>query len=109
MEVALEHISVISSMYQIEALEGQLSDAINSLKEEFNHGLKIGWQEQVSLHYVIRPVSSIDSRCNISTSSALGDKNKESETTTLFSPSTTKFICLEHAHDYFKVSIFFMM
>jgi hypothetical protein len=105
MEVALEHISVISSTYQIEALEGQLSDAINSLKEEFNHGLKIGWQEQVSLHYVIRPVSSIDSRCNISTCSALGDKNKESETTTLFSPSTTKFICVEHAHDYFKTKL----
>ena len=107
LEIYLNRICIASRHFEVKQLKGQIETCdlshvpgnIDSIPS-----LKIGWQERVSLHYLVVPIEVNNTSISFSTLSfSSGDK------TVLQSQSNgaqvTDFMCLERAHEIFMVSL----
>ncbi len=100
LNILVNKISVASKLYEIEKLMGNdIEDIIDAKKSEL--GQSIGLREQVTMHYLIKPITATDrkslvSECHLGNSEVLESAKN--------SAKVTDFICLEYAHDKFKVS-----
>lgn len=93
----MEKLSITSRHYRIERLLGQLGDA----KEE-PAPPQIGWQERLTMHYRIIPRDISTNSCTVSECHFMEGNSGQSSTPTM---TSTDYLCLEHAHDDFQVSV----
>lgn len=118
LEINFNNICVISRHFEVKQLQGQLiSDDVSSSLIPIDDNpkpspLKVGWQERVTLHYLVAPVAETDGLCNISMLPFLKDGNASlQDGSATFSDISlgvgklTDFICRERAHDVFSVSV----
>lgn len=100
LNILVNKISIASKNYEIKRLiANDIEDIIDAKKSEL--GQSIGLREQVTIHYLIKPISTVDrksliSECHLGSNEALESENNGAK--------VTDFICLEYAHDKFKVS-----
>ena len=110
LDINLDKVCIASRYYRVKQLVRQLGESEDLGSEtdlEVHLGseatLEIGWQEQVTLHYLITPLEPDEvaytlSECRIAKNSLI------------YSPLTntnslvTDFVCLEHSHEHFLVS-----
>lgn len=110
LEINLNKICIASRHFEIKQLLGQIdSQDISQGKmgnNEVSPYLKIGWQERVTLHYLVVPIETSTSSVIFSTLSFAMDKNVEPESQPQLSNGAhvTDFMCRERAHDVFSVS-----
>ena len=91
LDIILNKVCVASKCYSIKPMAGQTAEVDNK---------SIGWQEQVTLHYLISPLDVTESKSMYSQCLINGQESLKKKTDSL----VTDFICLEHAHDNFVVS-----
>lgn len=98
LDIFVNNISVASKLYKVKPLVPRdLNNDIQGEKSKIGHS--IGWREQVTMHYLVSPVNSFTSKCTLSECSlGVGSTKPKDES------RVTDFICLEYAHDKFKVS-----
>ncbi len=100
LDIFMDKICVASSNYCVKPLINS-TDPLQTEKTSSNsNGYSIAWQEQVTMHYLISPLTPSGGQCILS-ECVLGKTDKESPSG--FS-SMIDFISLEHAHDKFTVS-----
>ena len=110
LDINFDNICVISRHFEAKQLQGQLtSDGIsNSLipvdENPNSSQLKVGWQERITLHYLVTPVVKSDGSCNISMLPFSRDGAASYTDTSHGVGKLTDFICRERAHDVFSVS-----
>lgn len=114
LEIFLNRIFIASRHFEIKQLLGQvdshdLSQPLIASSEggSDNSSLKIGWQERVTLHYLVVPIETDNSSVKFSTLLfSSGDKVTESfpQTIQRYGSQVTDFMCRERAHDVFSVS-----
>ena len=98
LDICVNNISVASKLYEVRPLVAQdTTNAIEGTNSKIGHS--IGWREQVTLHYLISPAVPVNSKCIISECS-LGKTASDHKN----GSKITNFICLEYAHDKFKVT-----
>ena len=98
LNIFVNKISVASKLYEVKPLITQ--DKINSTKDsKVATGHSIGWREQVTMHYLISPITPSNSNCVVS-ECTLGEPSFEQKDES----KITDFSCLEYAHDKFKVT-----
>lgn len=99
LDIFVNKISVASKLYEVRPLITQDTDhAIEDKRSNMGHS--IGWREQVTLHYLISPIIPRSSKCVISECSLGKTASKQIND----GSKITNFICLEYAHDTFKVT-----
>jgi hypothetical protein len=99
--MTLDKLSVASRHYKLEALPGQFVTS-----EENGNVLQIGWQERVTLHYKIVPLTEESKNCLLS-ECAFSETAKFTIQECVISEATD-FLCLEHARETFEVCLFCM-
>lgn len=111
LDINFDNICVISRHFEAKQLQGQLtSDGIsNSLipvddDNPNSSQLKVGWQERITLHYLVTPVVKPDGSCNISMLPFSRDGAASYTNASHGVGKLTDFICRERAHDVFSVS-----
>jgi len=106
LEIYLNRICIASRHFEVKQLQGQVETCdLSQVPGNFDSilSLKVGWQERVSLHYLVVPIEVNSTSVSFSTLSfSSGDK------TVLQSQrdgaQVTDFMCLERAHELFMVS-----
>jgi len=110
LDINFDNICVISRHFEVKPLQGQLiSDGVsNSLipLDDKPSTLEVGWQERVTLHYLVAPVAGTDGSCNISMLPFSNDESASLPNASHGNGKLTDFICRERAHDVFSVSCF---
>jgi len=96
-EINVNNISIVSKHYSVKPLVAK--DIINKSKM----GHSVGWQEQMTMHYVVSPTNSDDSTSCTLSECLLGGINSVQQING--GMTTTDFISLEHAHDKFKIAV----
>lgn len=97
----MDKIGVTSRHYRLERLLGQLGDA-----NDESRPLKLGWQERVAMHYRIIPRNTETSICTVSECPFMeGAIYTGSPKAALDNMASTDYLCLEHAHTKFQVSL----
>lgn len=103
LDIILDKVCVASKRYSIKPMAGQTVEKDNKSSRCTNYtgisecGLHIGWQEQVTLHYLISPLDVDEAKCTYSQCLINGQVDSKRTTDSL----VTDFICLEHAHGHF--------
>jgi hypothetical protein len=111
LDINFDNICVISRHFEAKQLQGQLtSDGIsNSLipvdENPNSSQLKVGWQERITLHYLVTPVVKSDGSCNISMLPFSRDGAASYTDTSHGVGKLTDFICRERAHDVFSSTL----
>ena len=110
LDINFDNICVISRHFEVKQLQGQLisDDVSNSLipldDNPKSSQLEVGWQERVTLHYLVVPVAKSDGSCNISVLPFSKDGTASFPVTSRRVGKLTDFICRERAHNVFSVS-----
>lgn len=119
LDIILNKICIASRYFEIKQLLGQIdsddlsSSQLTSTRNSCSQvpSLKIGWQEKVTLHYLVVPIDMPSTSVTFSSLSFTTDNSAISES----SPpqlgncaQVTDFMCRERAHDVFSVSQVFM-
>jgi hypothetical protein len=102
LRVTLESLNLASRRYRMQRLPGQLGD------EPGSPSVQLGWQERVTVHYRIVPREQNSTTCCLSQCrfEELEETDGNFDSLDCAGTRTTDFICLENAHDDFKVSWF---
>jgi len=106
LDIILDRVCIASKHYCIKPMITQIRAKVES-SEEVNKqdvlvdGLGIGWQEQVTLHFLISPSDMNESLCTFSECVVKGRKVAQLSLKSKKYSSITDFICLEHAHEHF--------
>ena len=110
LEINLNKICIASRHFEIKQLLGQIDSQDMSPPQTGNNevspSLKIGWQERVTLHYLVVPIETSSASVTFSTLSFAMDENVKPESPPQLSDGAhvTDFMCRERAHDVFSVS-----
>lgn len=111
LEINLNKICIASRHFEIKQLLGQIDSQDMSPPQTGNNevspSLKIGWQERVTLHYLVVPIETSSTSVTFSTLSfAMDNKKVKPESPPQLSDGAhvTDFMCRERAHDMFSVS-----
>ena len=109
LDINFDNICVISRHFEVKQLQGQLiSDGVSNCLlplDDKPSALEVGWQERVTLHYLVAPVAKTDGSCNISMLSfSKNDESSSFPNASRGDATLTDFICRERAHDVFSVS-----
>ena len=115
LEIYLDKIFIASRHFEVRQMLGQVdpSDVSTSLISNVGNGsllssLKIGWQERVTLHYLVIPLEKSKPSFTLSMLSFSSGNQAESESlheiTQRYGAKVTDFMCRERAHDAFSVS-----
>jgi hypothetical protein len=106
LDINFDNLCVISRHFEVKQLQGQfISDGVsNSLihVDDEPSALEVGWQERVTLHYLVAPIAGAVGPCNISLLPLSNDGN--ASVVKNGDAKLTDFICRERAHDVFSVS-----
>jgi len=96
LDISVERVCVASKNYLIKPFI--IEHSASNLPEDPNElsGYRIGWQEQVTMHYIITPT---DSNAHLCFLSDVGDLSNDE---LYVDKSLTDFICLEHANAEFS-------
>ena len=113
LEINLNKICIASRHFEIKQLLGQIDSQDVSQAQtgnnEVSSSLKIGWQERVTLHYLVVPIESSSASVIFSTLSfAMDNKNVKPKPQLSDSAHVADFMCRERAHDVFSVSLSFL-
>ena len=112
LEINLNKICIASRHFEIKQLLGQIDSQDMSPprtgNNEVSPSLKIGWQERVTLHYLVVPIETSSASVTFSTLSFATDKNAEQVSQQSDGAHVTDFMCRERAHDVFSVSPFLL-
>ena len=106
LEIYLNMICIASRYFEVKQLQQQvntcdLSQVPGNIDSVLS--LKIGWQERVSLHYLVVPIEVNNTSVSFSTLSfSSGDKMVLQSQR--HGAQETDFMCLERAHELFMVS-----
>jgi len=110
LEINLNKICIASRHFEIKQLLGQIDSQDMSPPQTGNNevspSLKIGWQERVTLHYLVVPIETSSASVIFSTLSFAMDT--ESSPQQSDGAHVTDFMCRERAHDVFSVSPFLL-
>ena len=112
-EIYLNKICIASRHFEIRKVLGQvdardLSQNLLASVSDSGVSLKIGWQERVTLHYLVIPIEV--NRTSVSFSTLSFSRGDETAMESLplidhrYGAQVTDFICLERAHELFTVS-----
>lgn len=115
LEMYLNKICIASRHFEIRQLLGQVdaSDLSQFLLASVGNSddvlsLKIGWQERVTLHYLVVPIEVNSTSVSFSTISFSKGDEMALESQPLidhrYGSQVTDFMCLERAHEVFTVS-----
>lgn len=111
LDILLNKISIASRHFVMKELLGQVDSHDLSLSpiETGNQvsSLKIGWQERVTLHYLVVPIVETSSTAVTFSTLSFSSGNKgisQSLPSQIGSAQVTDFMCRERAHDMFSVS-----
>ena len=85
LSIDVNNICIASKRHKLKLLDGQSS----------GKKLSLGWQEQMTMHFIIQTKDNDCALCNCQLSSDTPQWPKGSK--------PTDFICLEHAHSQFMV------
>jgi len=101
LDIYLDKISIASRYYEVRQLGGQMDS--NALRTHAGSGsvsssLCLGWQERVTIHYLVVPLESQNPAFTLSTLSFSGSSQKFSGG---HGGSLTDFMCRERAHEMF--------
>ena len=108
LEILLNKICIASRHFEIRELLGQvdsqdLSQPLLEISEASS--LKIGWQERVTLHYLVVPIETENTAVAFSTLSFSSGNNVVSSESATQTNGVTDFMCRERAHEVFIVSL----
>mmetsp|Transcript_27462 Transcript_27462/g.55151 ORF Transcript_27462/g.55151 Transcript_27462/m.55151 type:complete len:1702 (+) Transcript_27462:4357-9462(+) len=107
LDINFDNICVISRHFEVKQLQGQfISDGVsNSLihVDDEPSALEVGWQERVTLHYLVAPIAGAVGPCNISLLPLSNDGN--ASVVKNGDAKLTDFICRERAHDVFSSTL----
>ena len=109
LEIFLNKICVASRHFEIRQLLGQvdsdnLLQSIGSSGSDLAESLKIGWQERVTLHYLVVPIEGADTNVTFSTLSFSKGNEPLTKSGCQHGAKVADFMCRERAHDVFIVS-----
>jgi hypothetical protein len=109
LDIELTDFFVASRYYRAIPLEHQFLDMVgeNSTASARcdSDGVKIGWQERLTLHYALEPVQGNGtSVAGCLLSEFVFQQGRHNGQSSLQQPDVIEFACLEHAHNQFKVS-----
>lgn len=115
LEIYLNKICIASRNFEIRQMLGQVDSQdlsqslIASSGSAAGSSLKIGWQERITLHYLVVPIERANTSVTFSILSfPCGNKNMSEslpETRRWYGAQVTDFMCRERAHDVFTVSL----
>jgi len=114
LEINLDKICIASRYYRVQQLPDQLGESDlypSNAQQQQLYGmpaslLQIGWQERVTMHYLIIPFEDEEEAKYTLSQCHLVGENSNSSGTSLFNESEiTDFVCLEHAHERFKTAL----
>lgn len=98
LEIDLSHVCIASRNFKVQQLEGQVYPQQNPALPT----LQIGWQERITLHYLIAPTEA--STCFSKLRSLLSDSANSVYDKSSKNMHVTDFMCRERAHEVFSVS-----
>lgn len=111
LEINLDKICIASRNFEVKQMQGQIDsgDVTKALGADGPDlpSLQIGWQERVTLHYLVVPISNPTSFSTLSTLSFSGVSaatQSLQQTSNRCGAKVTDFICRERAHEEFSVS-----
>jgi len=115
LEIYLNKICIASRNFEIRQLLGQVDSQdlsqslIASSGSDAGSSLKIGWQERVTLHYLVVPIERANASVTFSILSfPCGNKSRSEflpETRRWHGAQVTDFMCRERAHDVFTSTL----
>ena len=99
LEILLNKICIASRHFEIKEMQGQVTsgDLI-----PMSTSLKIGWQERVTLHYLVVPIKRSNPSLEFSTLSFSSGNEVAPEAVSIV--QLPDFMCRERAHEVFSVS-----
>lgn len=98
LEIDLSNVCIASRNFKVRQLEGQVYPEQNPTLP----ALQIGWQERITLHYLVAPTETVSCFSALSTLSS-GHHSTDYDTSSS-SRHVTDFMCRERAHEVFTVS-----
>ena len=98
LDITLDKLSVLSRHYRMELLDGQLG----SVQGEASP-FPLGWQERVTLHYLVTPLDASSRGCSICESPFAGGGKVEVNDREASTIAT--YLCMERAQDEFQVCV----
>ena len=98
-EIHLENLCIASRRYGARPMPHQLH-------EEEGGALRVGWQERVTMHYLVSPLTPAADSSGEEVACTLSDYPLTAEPAAGAAPSTLlDFACLEDAHERFRASL----
>ena len=101
LEINLRNVCIASRNFRVQQMEGQVQPESRSKLPS----LQIGWQERMTLHYLVVPTQTSNTFSTLSTlSSSKNDLiDRENPLKSNDSTHVTDFMCRERAHEVFTV------
>jgi hypothetical protein len=101
LEIDLDDVCIASRNFKVQTLEGQMY----SHHKPKAPSLQIGWQERVTLHYLVIPIEKTTCFSTLSVLSSLSTDNIACDEAlkSFDSKHLTDFMCRERAHEVFTV------
>ena len=123
LDIHLNKICIASRHFEMRQLQGQvdsahlsqslisMTDGKNGRSNNSSNSLKIGWQERVTLHFLIIPITRSNNTLitfsNLSFSSRDEIRLSQPQTNWQCGAQVVDIMCRERAHDVFTVRIEF--
>jgi hypothetical protein len=101
LEINLGDVCIASRNFKVQRMEGQVQPETRSKSQS----LQIGWQERMTLHYLVVQTQTSNTFSTLSTlSSSKNDLiDRENPLKSNDSTHVTDFMCRERAHEVFTV------
>eukprot|EP00804_Cyclotella_cryptica_P024493 CCRYP_017559-RA/>CCRYP_017559-RA protein AED:0.26 eAED:0.26 QI:1717/1/1/1/1/1/5/475/1401 len=99
LEINLGNVCIASRNFKVQQMEGQVHPESRSKSPS----LQIGWQERMTLHYLVVPIQTNNTFSTLSTISSIKNDSIDRENPLKSNDSThiTDFMCRERAHEVF--------
>jgi len=111
LNVNFDNLYVISRHFEVKQLQGQVTsdgDSNSLIPVDVDNkpsALEVGWQERVTLHYLVAPIVGTIGPCKISTLPFSNDGSTSLDDVKNGDTKLTDFICRERAHDEFRSTL----
>lgn len=106
LEIYLNKICIASRHFKVTKLAGQVDSAGQrplSASIEGQSSFKIGWQERVTLHYLVVPIQSNTDQVSFSNLTFLSEMSVPEMHASNGDKKVVEFMCREKAHESFIV------
>lgn len=100
--IKLDKICFASRYYSVKPFVGKYLSCLKN--SPVYSPLEVGWQEQITLHYLVTPMTENKDLYTLSKYHVMNNSSFSTESSSKDDSFLTDFLCLEHAHEQFTVS-----